>query len=32
MTFYPDANHDAWDPAFAEPELPRWIAGWLEPR
>ncbi len=25
-TFFPDANHDAWDPAFAEPELPVWIA------
>jgi predicted peptidase len=26
ITLYPEANHDAWDPAFAEPELPRWIA------
>jgi len=25
-TFYPEANHNAWDPAFAEPELPVWIA------
>jgi len=25
-TFYPDANHNSWDPAFAEPELPVWIA------
>lgn len=28
-TFYPDANHNSWDPAFAEEELPKWIAGWL---
>ena len=28
-TFYPEANHNSWDPAFAEPELPKWIAGWL---
>ncbi len=28
-TFYPDANHNSWDSAFAEPELPVWIAGWL---
>jgi predicted peptidase len=26
LTLYPDANHNAWDPAFAEEELPRWIA------
>jgi predicted peptidase len=25
MTLYPDANHGAWEPAFAEPDLPRWI-------
>jgi predicted peptidase len=25
LTVYPDAGHDAWDDAFAEPELPRWI-------
>lgn len=25
MTLYPDANHGAWEPAFAEPELPAWI-------
>lgn len=25
-TFYPDANHNSWDPAFAEAELPKWIA------
>jgi predicted peptidase len=25
-TFYPDADHASWDPAFAEVELPRWIA------
>jgi len=24
-TFYADANHNSWDPAFAEEELPRWI-------
>ncbi len=28
-TFYPDANHNSWDAAFAEPELPRWIAHYL---
>ena len=26
MTLFPEANHDAWDPAFATPELPGWIA------
>jgi predicted peptidase len=31
-TFYPDANHNSWDPAFAEEELPKWIARWLAPR
>jgi len=31
-TFYPDANHNSWDPAFAEEELPKWIAGWTAPR
>jgi predicted peptidase len=25
MTLYPDANHDSWDPAFAEEALPGWI-------
>ena len=25
MTLYPEANHNAWDPAYSEPELPRWI-------
>lgn len=24
-TFYPDANHNSWDPAFAEPELLPWL-------
>jgi len=24
-TVYPTAGHDAWDQAFADPELPRWI-------
>lgn len=27
-TFLPDANHNAWDPAFATEELPGWIAKW----
>jgi predicted peptidase len=27
MTLYPDANHNSWDPAFAETELPGWILG-----
>jgi pimeloyl-ACP methyl ester carboxylesterase len=31
-TFYPDANHNSWDRAFAEEELPRWIAKQLAPR
>jgi predicted peptidase len=22
---FPDANHNAWDPAYAEPALPEWI-------
>jgi predicted peptidase len=26
VTLYPEANHNAWDPAYAEAELPRWIA------
>ena len=25
LTVYPDAGHGAWDQAFADPELPRWI-------
>jgi dienelactone hydrolase len=25
MTLYPDANHNAWDPAYGEEELPRWL-------
>jgi predicted peptidase len=25
VTLYEDANHNAWDPAYAEAELPRWI-------
>lgn len=24
-TLYPDANHNSWDPAFAEPELLSWL-------
>ena len=24
-TEYPDANHNSWDPAFAEPELLPWL-------
>lgn len=24
-TFYPDANHNSWDPAFAEPDLLPWL-------
>jgi predicted peptidase len=27
-SFLPDANHNAWDPAFATEELPGWIARW----
>jgi predicted peptidase len=27
MTLYPDANHNSWDPAYAEEELPRWMLG-----
>lgn len=25
LTLYPQADHNSWDSAFAEPELPRWI-------
>ena len=25
QTIYPDANHNSWDPAFAEPELLPWL-------
>jgi predicted peptidase len=25
FTLYPDANHNSWDPAFAEPDLPGWL-------
>jgi predicted peptidase len=25
VTLFPDANHDAWDPAFGDLELPDWI-------
>ena len=32
MTLYPDANHNAWDPAFAEEELPCWLAVQLAKR
>lgn len=32
LTLYPEANHNSWDPAFAEPELPGWILGHVRPR
>ncbi len=25
MTLYPNANHDSWDSAYADPELPQWL-------
>ena len=25
FTLYSDANHNSWDPAFAEPELLTWL-------
>jgi predicted peptidase len=25
FTLYPDANHNSWDPAFAEPDLLKWL-------
>jgi len=25
LTLYPAANHNSWDPAFAEPDLPGWL-------
>lgn len=25
VTLYPEANHGSWEPAFREPELPKWI-------
>lgn len=27
LTLYPDANHNSWDPAYGEPELPGWLLG-----
>lgn len=27
LTLYPDAGHNSWDAAFAEPELPGWLLG-----
>jgi len=27
FTLYPDANHNSWDPAFAEPEFLKWMFG-----
>jgi len=27
FTLYPDANHNSWDKAFAEPELLKWLFG-----
>lgn len=27
LTLYPNANHNSWDPAFAEPELLKWLFG-----
>lgn len=24
-TFFPDANHNSWDPAYATPDLPAWL-------
>lgn len=26
-TYFPDANHNSWDAAYATPELPRWLLG-----
>jgi len=26
MTLYANANHDSWDSAYAEPELPQWLS------
>jgi predicted peptidase len=30
LTLFPDANHDAWDPAFATPGLPDWLIAHTE--
>ena len=27
FTLYPDANHNSWDKAFAEPDLLKWLFG-----
>lgn len=27
-TYFPDANHNSWDAAYATPELPRWLLGY----
>jgi predicted peptidase len=32
LTLFPEANHNAWDPAFAEPGLPGWILERARPR
>lgn len=25
LTLYPDANHNSWDAAYADPDLPGWL-------
>lgn len=32
VTLYPNANHNSWDPAFAEDALPGWIAAQVRAR
>jgi predicted peptidase len=32
VTYFPNANHNSWDSAFAEPALPGWIAAHTLPR
>ena len=32
LTLYPDEGHGAWDKAFADPELPKWILRQMKKR
>ncbi|MFN8588488.1 MAG: alpha/beta hydrolase-fold protein [Candidatus Eisenbacteria bacterium] len=32
LTLFPEANHNAWDPAIAHDSLHVWLAEWLAPR
>lgn len=32
LTLYPEANHNSWDAAYGEPELPGWLLGQVRAR